>query len=68
MKTALPLTEEAQAFVAGCDVKYDAFREWIDAMNGPLPGSKPPRVDVPHINGEAVHPLRGDVPDEWRVE
>jgi hypothetical protein len=62
MSAALLLTEEAKAFVSACEVKHDAFLEWLEAMNGPLPAEKVELVHVPRIACAARRPAPKHIP------
>lgn len=62
MSAAIMLSAEAQAFVDACIVKYDAFAEWLEAMNGPLPTVKVERVQVPHIPCDSSRPAPLEIP------
>jgi hypothetical protein len=60
------MSDETLQFLAAVEVKHDAFREWINAMN------TQPVVQVPHIvypvgREELVVPMVGVVPAEWSI-
>lgn len=61
--SAVFFTEETRAFLAGVEVKHDAYREWIDAMNGPLP-CEPVELtdDVPRIACHTRRPAPLEIP------
>lgn len=62
MSAAILLSKEAQDFVDACEVKYDAFKEWLDAVNGPLPAEKVERVAVPRIVSDSRRPAPKFIP------
>jgi len=56
-----------EEFEAACAVKHDAFAEWIEAMNGPVPAVKVERVHVPGVVCELRRPAPKDFPAHWRA-
>lgn len=56
------MSAETLEFLAGVEVKHDAFREWIDAMNGPLPDEPVTLVHVPHIVSDTVRAAPKEIP------
>jgi hypothetical protein len=56
------MNTEVQEFLRGVEVKYDAFREWIDAMNGPLPAEKVELTELPQLACDSRRPAPKEIP------
>jgi hypothetical protein len=56
------MNTEVAEFLAGVEVKHDAFKEWLDAMNGPLPAEKVVLAKVPHLVCDSVRPAPKEIP------
>ena len=54
-------------FEAACEVKHDAYREWIDVVNGPLPAVKVEVVHVPRVVTDIRRAAPKDFPIDWSV-